>query len=276
MSYQPLLLGLGTAVFRTDGSTNILEGETANLRVGQPVVFRTEGPSSIIFGGVVANTVYYIKEIVDSNQFKISATPTGGELELSTVPQGFMLVRPVQKELVGESLRKVDEMLEEIYNGGLAGDGVGILALQDDETPVLGGSLNLNNNSIVGTGDITITGTVDATLFVGKLTGTVEGNLAGILDPELGQQDPTISGQKIFALNARDGQSLTWNASAGRWQPGFRLPSYTTEERDLETWVNGDMIYNTTLNKLQGYQNGAWVSLASDFDGGTASTEFDE
>jgi hypothetical protein len=275
MSYQPLLLGLGTAVFRTDGSTNILEGETASLRVGQPVVFRAEGTSSVIFGGLIANTVYYIKEIVNIGNFKISATPAGTELELTT-GQGFMLVRPVQKELVNESLRKVDEMLEEIYASGFGGDGVGILALQDDETPTLGGTLTLNGNNIVGAGNITVDGTVDATLFVGTLTGNVEGNLSGILDPELGQQDPTISGQKIFALNARDGQSLTWNASAGRWQPGFRLPSYTTEERDLETWVNGDMIYNSTLNKLQGYQNGAWISFASDFDGGIASTEFDE
>jgi len=275
MSYQPLLLGLGTAVFRTTATTNILEGETANLRAGQPVVFRTEGTSSVIFGGLVANTVYYIKEIINSNNFKISSTLNGVEIEL-TNGQGFMLVRPVQKELVNESLRKIDGMLEEIYNGGLAGDGAGILELQDDDTPTLGGDLILNGNSIIGVGDITVDGTISSTSFIGTITGGVAGNLSGILDPELGQQDPTISGQKIFALNARDGQSLTWNASAGRWQPGFRLPSYTTEERNLETWVNGDMIYNSTLDKLQGYQNGAWISFASDFDGGIASTEFDE
>ena len=111
MSYQPLLLGLGTAVVRTTANTNVLEGETANIRIGQPVVFRTEGTSSVIFGGVVANTVYYIKEIIDSNQFKISATLSGVDLEL-TNGQGFMLVRSVQKEAASESLRKVDEMLE--------------------------------------------------------------------------------------------------------------------------------------------------------------------
>jgi nucleoside permease NupC len=60
MSYQPLFLGLGTAVFRTNTDTNILEGETADLRVGQLVKFTTEG-NNFIFGGVVANTVYYIK-----------------------------------------------------------------------------------------------------------------------------------------------------------------------------------------------------------------------
>lgn len=260
MSYQPLLLGLGTAVFRTTASTNILEGETANLRIGQPVVFQTEGTSSVIFGGIVANTVYYIKEIVDDNSFKISATLNGVELDLTT-GQGFMLVRSGQKEQASESLRKIDEMLEEIYAQGLGGDGVGILSIQEDESPMLGGNLDLSNFDIVGTGSILITGTVDATRFIGDLEGSVIGNLAGVEDPELGQQDPTISGQRIFALNARDGQSLTWNTAENRWQPGFRMPSYSTVDRDLATWENGDMIYNTTSSKLQGYQNGAWINL---------------
>jgi len=47
----------------------------------------------------------------------------------------------------------------------------------------------------------------------------------------------------------------------------FRLPSYTSGQRDALTAVEGDMIYNTTLNKIQGYQANAlgnitWVSLS--------------
>ena len=41
----------------------------------------------------------------------------------------------------------------------------------------------------------------------------------------------------------------------------FRLPSLTTTERNALIAVNGDMIYNSTLNKFQGYENGAWVNL---------------
>ena len=40
-----------------------------------------------------------------------------------------------------------------------------------------------------------------------------------------------------------------------------RLASLTTTERDNLTPVNGDMIYNTTDSKLQGYQAGVWVVL---------------
>lgn len=41
----------------------------------------------------------------------------------------------------------------------------------------------------------------------------------------------------------------------------FTLPSLTTTERDALTAVNGMLIYNTSLNKFQGYENGAWANL---------------
>jgi len=41
----------------------------------------------------------------------------------------------------------------------------------------------------------------------------------------------------------------------------FRLASLTTGQRDALTAVNGDLIYNSSLNKFQGYENGAWVNL---------------
>lgn len=39
------------------------------------------------------------------------------------------------------------------------------------------------------------------------------------------------------------------------------LGSMTTAQRDALTAVNGMIIYNNTLNKFQGYENGAWVNL---------------
>jgi len=41
----------------------------------------------------------------------------------------------------------------------------------------------------------------------------------------------------------------------------IRLASFTTAERDALTPTNGDLIYNTSTNKFQGYENGAWVNL---------------
>jgi hypothetical protein len=47
------------------------------------------------------------------------------------------------------------------------GSGTGIVNVQADATPSLGGNLNLNSRNITGTGNINITGTVTATQFVG-------------------------------------------------------------------------------------------------------------
>lgn len=47
------------------------------------------------------------------------------------------------------------------------GSGTGIVDVQADATPSLGGNLNLNSRNITGTGNISITGTVTATTFVG-------------------------------------------------------------------------------------------------------------
>lgn len=42
---------------------------------------------------------------------------------------------------------------------------------------------------------------------------------------------------------------------------GFHLPQYTTTARDaITTWVDGDMIWNSTLGKQQNREAGAWVT----------------
>jgi hypothetical protein len=41
----------------------------------------------------------------------------------------------------------------------------------------------------------------------------------------------------------------------------FKLASFSSTDRDALTSQNGDMIYNTTTNKFQGYANGIWVDL---------------
>lgn len=45
-------------------------------------------------------------------------------------------------------------------------------------------------------------------------------------------------------------------------QNGIFVPRVTTAQRDaLQNVINGQLIYNTTTNKFQGYENGAWTNL---------------
>jgi len=39
------------------------------------------------------------------------------------------------------------------------------------------------------------------------------------------------------------------------------LPSFTDAQRDGIIAANGDLIYNTTSNKIEAYQNGTWIEL---------------
>jgi len=108
--------------------------------------------------------------------------------------------------------------------------------LVTDTTPQLGGDLDLNTNNITGTGNVNITGSVTATSFSNGGTGA-----------------PTITSATTITFDAPDG-TIVQNGP-------FRLPSFTTTEKNNIVAVNGDMVYDSTLNKAQVYENGAWVSL---------------
>jgi hypothetical protein len=41
----------------------------------------------------------------------------------------------------------------------------------------------------------------------------------------------------------------------------LQVPRVTTATRDAASAANGDIIYNTTTNKFQGYENGTWTNL---------------
>jgi hypothetical protein len=86
------------------------------------------------------------------------------------------------------------------------------------------------------TSDVIIEGSIDVKELTSSSTGSPE--LIAALDLKLG------AGNAVIITNAP-----------------FRLARFTTSERDALFAQNGDMIYNTTTDKFQGYENGAWVDL---------------
>ena len=64
---------------------------------------------------------------------------------------------------------------------------------------------------------------------------------------------PQITSSSTLVLNTQDGVRVTGAP--------FRLPSFTTVEKNALSPGNGDMIYDSTLNKAQVYENGSWASL---------------
>jgi len=83
--------------------------------------------------------------------------------------------------------------------------------------------------------DVTIDGTITSTA-----TGT-----------------PTLT--SASNINIPVGGSIVVQQNSGGG--GFRVGNLTTTERNALASADGEIIYNTTTNKFQGYENGAWVDL---------------
>lgn len=86
-------------------------------------------------------------------------------------------------------------------------------------------------------GNLSVSGNIIANNFVGGGAGS-----------------PTISAATNLTLSAAVSVQVTGGGT-------FRLPSLTTAAIANLIPVNGDIIYNSSVNKFQGYENGAWGNL---------------
>ena len=112
-----------------------------------------------------------------------------------------------------------------------------------------------NNGSFGAEADFTYNASTN-TLSVVNLTAT------SITTTGAGSQ--TISAGANIELNATNRVLIT--------DTPFRLASFTTTQRDaLASPVNGDMIYNSTTNQLESYENSAWVATSG---GGSSQNLF--
>ena len=91
-------------------------------------------------------------------------------------------------------------------------------------------------SDVIVENEVTVRGTVRAKSFITDSVGV-----------------PEVSSVTNLNLTAGNAVVVT--------QSPFRLASLTTTARNLLTAQNGDLIYNTTANKIQGYQNGAWINI---------------
>ena len=93
------------------------------------------------------------------------------------------------------------------------------------------------NLAAFGSNPISTTGNVTAGNFIGGGAGT-----------------PTLSSATNLDLSAASSVRVIGGGT-------FRLPSLTTAQIANVIAANGDMIYNSSINKFQGYENGAWANI---------------
>lgn len=95
--------------------------------------------------------------------------------------------------------------------------------------------LDVGNNLTVSN-DVFVTGAVHAGAFYSTGIGA-----------------PEITSESEITLSAVDRVTIA--------QSPLKMASFSTAERSNISAENGDIIYNTTTNKFQGYANGTWVDL---------------
>ena len=98
-----------------------------------------------------------------------------------------------------------------------------------------GGNTQIANLS--GAGNMSVVGNVTAANFIGGGAGT-----------------PTLSSATNLDLSAVSAVRVIGGGT-------FRMPSLTTAQIANTIAANGDMIYNSSVNKFQGYENGAWANI---------------
>jgi hypothetical protein len=139
----------------------------------------------------------------------------------------------------------------------LVTDGAGSFTFQTIETGSSIGNFTLESSTITTDDSSGIT-IVPSVIVNSDLTVendlTVNNNAYATSFISNGVGLPEIQSASTLTLSAPDGVIV---------QNGpFRLPSFTTSEKNALSAVNGDMVYDTTLNKAQVYENGTWTNLA--------------
>jgi len=111
-------------------------------------------------------------------------------------------------------------------------------------------------------GNANISGTLVAAALQGTLTLddstiVIDGITGNITSPGI------VSGASLQGTLTLDDSTIVIDGIDGSIiAPSYvQFGSFTTTERNLLVAANGMVVYNTTTNKFNGYQNGAWINI---------------
>lgn len=227
-----LVLGQTNSITRTKSSNNAITCNSTNgLIVNTPIVF-----SDTIFGGISANVIYYIRSIVDLNEFTISTTIGGTAVTLTdAVGSAAFVTNNYGFALAPNGVSAKMVFAPQIITAGsfVIGNDYVIQSVDSTDFTLIGAASNAVGVAFTATGAGTGTGTATTTYDVSYdfISYTVFGQTTptqyGYTLPQT--QVFTYSGSTVFALE---------NYIATNWQDasvvevnGLRIPvsNYTID-----------------------------------------------
>lgn len=206
-----------------------------------------------------------ILEALDSMQVGVGVTPTENfSVKSNAINEGF--------NLIGSGNNTIVKVAENGDNSGYldlkntAGTTKTHISSATSEASYINSSLNINSNGTNGGLGVVNSG---SSVLVGGIFENGDGtgyfklaNAAGTIRASLSvstSEDSYLNIKNLGIGTATPELSALLELSSTT--KCLLLTRMTTTERNAMTPVNGMLIYNTTLNKFQGYEAGAWANL---------------
>lgn len=117
------------------------------------------------------------------------------------------------------------------------------------------GQININR-TVSGTGSISFNNSDGNDWYIDAYAGRLRFHQ---MTPDNIERMTIIAGGNVGIGTANPAASAKLEISSTTG--ALLLPRMTTTQRNALTAVNGMIIYNTTTNKIEGYENGSWVDI---------------